>query len=327
MIFIDKIYGVLEAKEPVFEKIALSKTFQRLQGIHMGGWSPGNPFLGTPHSRYDHSVGVFMLLRKHGASMEEQIAGLIHDVSHTTFSHLSDRLFGDKESCKTSTYQDSIHNVFVRNSELADIISSEGFDLDRILDESHFKLKEMPLPDLCADRMDYSLRIIPHFKQWGKLLDIDEKELARRFIPTAGGFVMKDLESARIFTRAFNTADEESYSSFTGVFYEAAMKKVCLDAIKKGILTKQDFFESTDMEIVRKLFLSGADLSLLHASQEDYRAEDGDDFEIEYQKVRRIDPRFINKSGEISKLSEADPEYAEYFASHPKYIEYKIKKF
>jgi HD superfamily phosphohydrolase len=142
MIFVDKIYGFLKADEPIFEKIILSKPFQRLYGIHMGGWAPGCPFQATPHTRYEHSIGAFMLLRKYGASIEEQIAGLIHDVSHTAFSHLADRLFGDKYSGKTSEYQDSIHSRFVKNSELADIITGEGFDLDYILDESHFKLQE-----------------------------------------------------------------------------------------------------------------------------------------------------------------------------------------
>ncbi|MDR2769895.1 MAG: HD domain-containing protein [Rickettsiales bacterium] len=326
MIFIDRIYGVLEAEEPVFEKIVLSKPFQRLYGIQMGCWAPGCPFPKSD-TRYEHSIGVLMLLRKYGASIEEQISGLIHDVSHTAFSHLSDRLFGGKNSEQTSAYQDSIHDNFVKNSELADIITDAGFDLNQILDESRFKLKEKDLPDLCADRMDYSLRIIPHFKQYGKLLDVDEKELANLFIPTSDGFIMKDLESARIFARAFNQADEEIYSSFAGVFYEAAMKKICSDAIASGILTRQDFFDLEDMQIVRKLALAGVDFSLLYADPMDCRAQSDGDFETEYNKVRRIDPRFMDKDGQIFRLSDIDAEYKKYIQSCPKYVEYKIKRF
>ena len=36
-----------------------------------------------------------MLLAKKGASLTEQIAGLIHDVSHTVFSHVIDRVVGN----------------------------------------------------------------------------------------------------------------------------------------------------------------------------------------------------------------------------------------
>lgn len=94
MICCDRIYGVLNVEEPVFAEIIAAPTFQRLQGINMGPWVPCRPFYSIPVSRYHHSIGVFMLLRRHGAPLAEQIAGLIHDVSHTAFSHLSDRLFG-----------------------------------------------------------------------------------------------------------------------------------------------------------------------------------------------------------------------------------------
>jgi hypothetical protein len=158
-------------------------------------------------------------------------------------------------------------------------------------------------------------------------LDIDEKELANSFIPTADGFIMKNLESARIFARAFNVADEENYSCFAGVFYEAAMKKVCTDAIAAGILTRDDFFELDDMQIVRKMALADVDFSLLYEKPEGYVAKDGDDFEIEYQKIRRIDPQFMGNDGQIQRLSDVDSEYKKYIQSCPKYVEYRIKKF
>jgi len=51
----------------------------------------------NPTTRFDHSVGVMLLIRKLGAGsspasalLKEQVAALLHDVSHTAFSHVID---------------------------------------------------------------------------------------------------------------------------------------------------------------------------------------------------------------------------------------------
>lgn len=82
------IYGVYKI-EQVLEDLINSKPVQRLRGGHQGGAS----YLVNPKwnvTRYEHSVGVMLLIRKLGGSLEEQIAGLLHDVSHTAFSHVVD---------------------------------------------------------------------------------------------------------------------------------------------------------------------------------------------------------------------------------------------
>lgn len=327
MIACDRIYGVIDVTEPVFSQIISAPTFQRLQGINMGPWRPNMPFYSIPVSRYHHSIGVFMLLRIHGASVPEQIAGLIHDVSHTAFSHLSDRLFGDTDAAKTQEYQDDVHEKFVKNSELAEIITKAGFDLDMILDDTRFKLKENELPDLCADRLDYSLRAIPHMHQYGKLLECDEVELSRAIVATPDGFVMRDMESARLFAHAFNTTDEEIYSSFTGVFYEEMLARICRDAIGRGILTRDDFFHLNDMQVIRKMHAAGVDFSLLYSDPAPWRADDAaTDCVMLPQKLRRVDPPFIAADGTITRLSRVDAEFAKYFSACPKFVEYKIKK-
>lgn len=91
LIISDKIYGEFEL-EKVLEDLIVSKPVQRLKGIHQGGAS----YLVNEkwnETRFDHSVGVMLLIKKLGGSIEEQIAGLLHDVSHTAFSHVVDFVF------------------------------------------------------------------------------------------------------------------------------------------------------------------------------------------------------------------------------------------
>lgn len=88
MIISDVLYGEFEVDQ-VVEELILSKSVQRLKGIHQTGAS----YLVNKEwnvTRFDHSVGVMLLVKKLGGSVEEQIAGLLHDVSHTAFSHVVD---------------------------------------------------------------------------------------------------------------------------------------------------------------------------------------------------------------------------------------------
>lgn len=72
----DRVYGDVEISEPVLLEIINSPTLQRLKDIDQAGYFEPY-FPGTCHSRFEHSVGVCSLLKKYGAPIEEQIAGLI----------------------------------------------------------------------------------------------------------------------------------------------------------------------------------------------------------------------------------------------------------
>ncbi|HEY0175824.1 MAG TPA: HD domain-containing protein, partial [Pedobacter sp.] len=87
----DPIYGTFELPE-IFDDLLNSKAMQRLGKIHHSG----AVFLVNPdicHTRLEHSIGVMLLIRMLGGTELEQIAGLLHDISHTAFSHVGDYVF------------------------------------------------------------------------------------------------------------------------------------------------------------------------------------------------------------------------------------------
>ena len=152
----DPIYGKTKIKESVLIDILNSNEVLRLHDINQFGvpqkWY-GNDL--RNFSRYSHSVGVFVLLRKLNASLEEQVAGLTHDVSHRVFSHVSDWVLGNE---KNEDSQDKSHKKFLYNSSLKRIIERHSFNIERIADHQSFSLLEREIPELCADRIDYCLR-------------------------------------------------------------------------------------------------------------------------------------------------------------------------
>ena len=85
----DKVYGKIKITEPVVLDLMNCESMKRLKGIDQVGYS--KPFFHYPRrTRFEHSVGVYLLLKKYNTPIEEQVSGLIHDISHSAFSHAID---------------------------------------------------------------------------------------------------------------------------------------------------------------------------------------------------------------------------------------------
>ncbi|MFC4696931.1 HD domain-containing protein [Enterococcus aquimarinus] len=153
MIVSDILYGEYEVEE-VLSELIQSKEVQRLKEIHMVGAS----YLLNPlwnETRYEHSIGVMLLIRKLGGSIEEQIAGLLHDVSHTVFPHVIDLVMKRNQE----DYHEKIKEEYLKESSIPEILKQYRFDWQELLlDDTQWKILEQEAPVLCADRVDYTLR-------------------------------------------------------------------------------------------------------------------------------------------------------------------------
>ena len=140
MKYVDTVYGEHEISEPVILDLINAASMQRLKKIDQAGFI--RPFRPEDDlvTRFEHSVGVYLLLKIFGASLEEQIAGLLHDVSHSAFSHCIDYT-GSHEAQQKQSHQDDVFEAFVRNSEIPAILDRYGVDTSYILDDCHFPLR------------------------------------------------------------------------------------------------------------------------------------------------------------------------------------------
>lgn len=153
---IETFYGSIDVEEPILLELIKCPAFQRLKQVHQYGVAYYTTHR-EEYNRYDHSVGVFTILRKNGASLDEQISGLLHDVSHTVFSHVGDWLFG--KEYQEEDYQSTIYKMYVSHSGIEDILIKYGYTIDKIYPKNKaFAMLERPLPNLCADRIDYNLQ-------------------------------------------------------------------------------------------------------------------------------------------------------------------------
>jgi hypothetical protein len=318
----DRIYGKFKIAEPVILELIASKAMERLKGIDQAGYfEPYYP--GTAHSRFEHSVGVYLLLKMFGAPIHEQIAGLIHDVSHSAFSHCVDYAL-DEGSEEKQSYQDDVFEKFVRNSEIPGILKKYGFDTDHILDSGNFLLLERDLPDLCADRIDYSLRGAVIFKE------ITSAEyFLDNFEAKDGEWIFKDLQSAEKFAELFLKMSSVYYAGLSSAIMFRTVGDWLRRALLKKYITHDDLF-TTDGGVLEKInahLKEDDELEKLYrrmAGKIGCKNSPGNYDRKVTLKSRAVDPLF--RDGErVKRLSEAKPGWRDVVRRESKPKEYFLK--
>ena len=332
MLINDALYGEFDIQEQVLIDVINSKTLQRLKKITPSGFYPAYyPQMSYKVcSRYKHSIGVFLLLRKYGAGLEEQIAGLIHDVSHTAFSHTVDYVAGSLENQKQQNKQDDSHEKFVKNSDIADILKKYNLDIDLILDDKNWSLKENNIPDICADRIDYSLR--DGLITYNMITKQETDKILSSLTNYNGSFVFSDFETAKFFAEFFWKIDEQQYSGFKSAIMFSFSAKLFKLAITKDYIELNDFYNNDDQHIIDKInSIADKDnevkmaLNDLYLTVDNYKDDKNDYLEHTFCKVRRIDPYFL-ENGQLIRVSQRDENYKNKLSNISKYSEYFIGK-
>jgi len=327
MIYQDRIYGEIEISEPVVLEIINSPSMQRLKGVDQAGYF--EPFVGVPdvsHSRFEHSLGVFILLKKYGAPLEEQISGLVHDISHSSFSHCIDYVLDHGSNIQEQNHQDNIFDDFIRKTEIPEILKKYGFDLDYILDDKNFPLKEKDLPDLCADRIDYSLRDGICYAKF-------EKEYAKYFLDNLivkdKQWVFKNFESAKKYAEFFKKMNDEFWAGMPTALMFTTVGDYLRYALKKKYVSEKDLY-TTDKEVIDKInnFLDKDEKLRLFWDRMNNKIgaslnENNFDF-LAPCKSRAVDPLCVH-DGKILRVSNIDKNWKEIIKEGAKPKEYHLK--
>ncbi len=304
------IYCDLEVEEQVLLDLIDSPAMQRLKRIQQYGVVA---YMGDceDYTRYEHSLGVWALLRTQDCSLEEQIAGLLHDVSHTAFSHQGDYLF-DYFSDDLS-YQDSIHAWYLEQSGVGEILRKHGFEVGEVLAKSgEFHALYQSLPDLAADRADYNIQ--------GAYLhgNLSKAEMLALFADIEYQDRVWSLSDIELAKRLGDFSLEMSLYCWSGAeqgYANACLSQALRAGIASGELSFDDVHFGVDEELWQKMSASSSPevqhwlLQIRHAYDTvELCAVDDAEMRI-YMKCRGIDPWIRQESGELSRLSELSVDY------------------
>lgn len=243
----DKLYGEHTITERVLLDLLQSPELLRLKGVCQHGVTG---LLGLTHrvTRFEHSVGAFLLVRKVGATLEEQVAALLHDVSHTALSHVVDYALSKPGE---GSYHEVHKSRYLKTTQLPQILTQHGFGDLKALDEDLFPLVEMPSPQLCADRLDYSLRDAVGF---GKLSLEDAQRVfaTLKAFPSASSprrlLVLDDPQLALTLSRAYLATDRDVWSNRAHVDMYKRTGQVIGDLVRQGCVKEEALWVLSDQE-------------------------------------------------------------------------------
>lgn len=296
----DYLYGEYIV-EPVIEELINTKEVQRLKNIHQGGAS----YLVNPNwnvSRYEHSIGVMLLIRLLGGRIEEQIAGLLHDVSHTAFSHVVDYVL-DKNN---EDYHEEMFEIIIENSDIPKILNRYGYSYEDIVyNESKYTIIEKTAPNLCADRIDYTLR---DMFRYGFITKEDVCNFISSLVLVDNEIMVNSLEAAKFFVDTYYKEVIDFFMDPLSIYANDILSKAIKIALSENVIVLDDLLKD-DNGVLELLENSDNKQIKLLISSLNYNVrveEDSKNYDIHQKnKLRLIDPSIyienkIYKSSEIS---------------------------
>ena len=144
---------------PFLDAYAHTPVVKRLQKI---GMNCGCEYTAFPlfrrlrsYSRYDHSLGVSLIVWHFTQSRAQAVAGLLHDIATPVFAHVVDFMNGDylvQESTEAGTGE-----IIAGSPDLQNLLKLDALATYDVCDYHRYPIADNDSPLLSADRLEYTL--------------------------------------------------------------------------------------------------------------------------------------------------------------------------
>lgn len=264
---IEEYYKILCPEFPIFLKKYIElPIMQRLSGIGLlcgTDWTSlyKNRFF---YSRLDHSVGVALIIWNFTKDKTQTIAGLLHDVSTTVFSHVSDFRKGDALT-QTST-EEPTTKMILSDSALCKLLESDGIEPKDVVDYHLYPIADNEIPSLSADRLEYmypsglaldgSWTFEEIAKTYNDLIILKNEENKEEL-----GF--KTIEMAELYCKKFCMIGHILQLNENKLSLQL-LSQIMSKAVELDVLQEEDFMTLSESKIIEKIesFISKKTLSM-----------------------------------------------------------------
>jgi HD superfamily phosphohydrolase len=162
-----RLWRVYNESIPRFIRdLAATDAVSRLKyvGMNCGVEYTGFSFFRSigPYSRYDHSIGVALIVWQFTQSKEQAAAGLLHDAGTPVFSHVVD--FLNHDHIRQESTEEKTKELIESSDQVMDRLKEHGLSVDDVCDYHRYPVADNDPPGLSADRLEYTLGNIVNFR-------------------------------------------------------------------------------------------------------------------------------------------------------------------
>ncbi len=273
-----------------------------------------------PYSRYDHSLGVALIVWHFTHDSAQAVAGLLHDVASPVFAHVVDFLHGDYLTQEST--EDGTEEIIEHDAALQRTLHAYGLCTKDVCDYHRYPIADNDSPRLSADRLEYTLgnclnyriRTPGEVKAFYDDLAVADAEDGQAELAFCTPSIAEDFTEAALACSKIYVSDEDRYAM-------QMLSEVLRLALQRGALEESDL-HSTEPQVIAKLErdeTTAAAWRAFCACKTVLRAEapqaDGAWRQI-FAKKRYIDP-LIKGVGRVCEADEALRDAVEAFRAEP----------
>lgn len=229
-----------------------SKAMQRLKKVGMNcgcEYTSFEPFVNIgPYSRFDHSVGVGLIVYHFTKDPKQALAGLFHDISTPCFAHVIDFLNGDHVHQQST--EEQTKEMIEKDPTIQTLLKKMGLTTDDVCDYHIYPIADNDTPLLSADRLEYTLGNIVNYG-FGSKEDIEMIYRNLTVVKNENGvdeLAFKDVKIAKRFTELMVRCASiyECDADRCMMEYLALLLK---GAIEEGVISRDDLNKTEDVVI------------------------------------------------------------------------------
>lgn len=252
---ISEYYKILSPEWPSFlDRYTACSSMQRLKGVGLlcgTDWTClyKNRFR---YTRFDHSIGVALIVWHFTHDKIQTLAGLFHDISTPVFSHVADFRKGD---ALTQTATENETEQFIRNdAELCALLAEDGIKVEQVSDYHLYPIADNERPQLSADRLEYmfpsgaalqgSWSLDEVAEVYGDISVLQDEsgrpELGFSSVKVAELYCEKFLETGHVLQLNENKLTLQLLAAVTS------------KAIELGLLTEEDCYVLSEAQVIER---------------------------------------------------------------------------
>lgn len=251
----DKLWKIYHQEMPDFIKVLIqTPSLQRLKDIGMNCGVEYTNFAFfrniIPYSRYEHSIGVSLIVYHFTHDKKQTVAGLLHDIATPVFAHTID--FYHQDHLKQESTEFDTKKIIEQDQQLVSLLKEYDLTIEEVCNYHLYPLCDNDSPQLSADRLEYTLgnmysygfctlKEIQNIFNDLKVSDL-QNEIIFKHEEIAHFFTKKMLQCSHIYVM-----DEDRYAM---EYLSHLIKK----AIEKNVVCESDFYlkEKEFIDLLKK---------------------------------------------------------------------------